>query len=1314
MNDSIKSYLYNYYDDAKKIKLQNDYKHVLRMRHEIGNFLSEYFKKNNHIKNIVKHNQIGGDVTEYLEKLNKISTLYKMYKDINPEELNIKMKTLDDELGLLLNEFKDFDISKIGDNATKLLNPDMIMTNIQTMRHSIKDFGNNIKITPERTSLYTPLPINDLPTGYHDTSYYLGILAKSTAMFSEYMKASGTDRTRYEGDLFILSKEIDKNIEILKSNIIKLDEISEKLNNEIIIFDKSLTIIKDDVKLNMMALMPIEDLIKKIDLLPNEETSSHRGFNNFKKIMREENSKYIAKRIKYRDLIDKYNSEVSKLSDKRDLPDPYFDGNYTVRINNNFFAKRSASDREIKFEIVRSMVKNNTTTDQQIVKEIYAPNFELVKKGIMAGGTIDDDVQLKLANFSTFVSKYQNSINVYNSAVHKYNQSVLHNFIHTIFLALVGTNQLFIDGSYVVYNYINKGILEFYKRIIINILAKIDNNARDDEIIYLHKYHYVTLMKLKHFIDEITQLMDPKTVIDIRRCNGEVSKRFFLLNYFKTILESYNEMFQNRITIYARINDIKHSYTTEEYNSKKMFISDYERKDLMNNLTTTNEPLLNAIKSKTTSFGFNDEKIDTSRMIVNNNACSGSKVENENIFDAYKFTEVFDTNNFPTNGDISKYMSLDSQLMKGKGVSIMTYGYSGTGKTFTLFGSRDENKEGILQSTLDNINGLEYVNFRLFEVHGRGLAYPHYWKNDDKTSRLKDIAHKIYHYELKLSHDKISKTEVVESYDGNNIKKYMENTHGKNSYTKIMGEFVSDIFRNFDSFINSIEDYRRRPDILRVRDTPNNIVSSRSVLIYDFQLKIENIKDEIPFIIVDLPGREEIIQTYVDPYINNSIIVNKIFKNDESELLKIRFMLSVMALNPLGLPVFDSHVVVDTINNHKNREEIITAELPFVFEFNKTQATEGRKDPEAVMRELDKKYIFETIEGKTYITKVRDHSMKGRNFMLEEEMIGLKGISLGRVFKRSSDRKIIVNSDIPFVKGSGKPGDVFNGFGYLLRNDNNKNKSQYYSLVSIHLMNRLIKMNRFDIIEEIYMKVCDKHLNKFIRTYVEGITTITGLKDLQEGLVKSNFKSELISKIDIDSVSKGKSELIKYMSYDYYLTPFEGIYINENIIGLIQYLASNLITNEAERNEYKIMSQPEGLKFAYQQKVVRTWLISNPEITSDKIKSFYNFSASEAVPRPLLLEDTKHDGTTDTYLSTESMKEEYKILRESYHSDRIFNNDIPIITDILDMYIKKIKDYKVFYLFGNYRDDMTRDLKCTHQNALLKNTKDFIKIITKN
>ena len=76
------------------------------------------------------------------------------------------------------------------------------------------------------------------------------------------------------------------------------------------------------------------------------------------------------------------------------------------------------------------------------------------------------------------------------------------------------------------------------------------------------------------------------------------------------------------------------------------------------------------------------------------------------------------------------------------------------------------------------------------------------------------------------------------------------------------------------------------------------------------------------------------------------------------------------------------------------------------------------------------------------------------------------------------------------------------------------------------------------------------------------------------------------------------------------------------------------------------------------------------------------------------------------------MKIEYDKIKDSYKSDAIFNFEHPLIESVLQSYIKRIDDYKIFYLFANYQDTLIKNMRCENQYNLLKNTESFINTLT--
>jgi hypothetical protein len=608
---------------------------------------------------------------------------------------------------------------------------------------------------------------------------------------------------------------------------------------------------------------------------------------------------------------------------------------------------------------------------------------------------------------------------------------------------------------------------------------------------------------------------------------------------------------------------------------------------------------------------------------------------------------------------------------------------------------------------LDNITGLKWVKFRLFELYGHGLAYPHYWE-DETTGlpRTNEIDHKIYSYNLEIGANDIKLSSVpTNEVNAKDIKDYIakhtdvfadSSTNVQNStYTLIPGNVISNIFSNFDTFMETVEDDRKKND--RIRDTPNNIVSSRSVLIYDFIINVGG--KNVPFLILDLPGREEIVETYINPFLENKYILELLKSQIQKEqyVQELKMMLMVMALNPIAVPVFAPDIVFDFINNCSERLEIFNTPIQMKFEFDPDP---DYKDRNQGVYEITNEYEIDNKTKKQYITNYIDKKTNiHRGFKYLEECINKMGTALSYFLDISNDGIVSIKS------GRG------HGFGYM---DPSVSELQYKALAGIHFINRLIMLGKFQILKELFETVVNKKLNDHLVNALEKKPS-KDITTLFENLQKSGFKGELLNKVENENKTKKKlQDLIKY---DYYLTPLEGIYINENIAGLIKFLASNenMIPDKKDRDKFverlkEKMLQPRGLNFQYQQKIARIWLTLKNSKNPKEIADRYLLDEKN-VPAMLI---SKITGTEIDY-DMEGMKNNYDKISKSYESKKIFNFEHPLITDILTPYLDEIKDYKVFYLFGNYEGtegDKLKNLKCEHQYSLLENTVDFINVIT--
>lgn len=828
---------------------------------------------------------------------------------------------------------------------------------------------------------------------------------------------------------------------------------------------------------------------------------------------------------------------------------------------------------------------------------------------------------------------------------------------YLIYLVYIGTAHERLNFI-VRHKYINRGILQYYKAIMADILIEFTSNKPRIDTLYFNRYHYFTLKLMFNFVDFMIRNMEPMDIIDIERCDARVRLLFNIFDHFKDLLDSYNEVLKDkRVKIYSRINDWGRT------------------------IQQTDEM-------------FSGNPYDLRYMIVKPQLCKYLPgISNE---DNLKFTEVFADQIFNDNTNISKYMLLDTQLAKQKGVMLTTYGYSGTGKTYTLFGQGAT--PGILQATLRSIRGLKGVNFRIYEIYGLGVQYPHYWQKSD-------ISMEIIPYNLKLSDNNMINLTRLDSRT--DISTYVS---GSEDYLTVSMDRVIPVFKNFSDIISELDVIRKREG--RIKMTPNNPESSRSIIVYEFQNLIGD--NFVPLVIIDLPGREEIVETYVDHYLSRSFIkeLEKMGKNYNTPFY--RALLSSLAINPLYLAILDPGVIFRTFNE---LEEPLRREL--TGPMNQTTQIQDNIVIDADMHD-DETGIRTDIEQATETLTYEDENLgylrTGRPIKLSYAYNFDKLWANTRKFNMEGDRLIIKGADGVDPKPTNKK--------QIPVEDNS---IQYQGVLAIHLLNRIILMNRFDVMKKIGENIISKYFRTDFHAIVNKLNTIEAKIDfLQEYLgdrdiekvidryikfageqrLKSARLPDIASKLrfmrenvkdkiaDLDAELKQIVEDIVY--YSYFLTPYEGIFINENIVGVIKVLAKDIMNKSDQYVMKNLLDiQDQSLDFKKQKMKIREYN--------------YKLYAKDR-------HNTDFEPFENIYRSTAILDEMYKNNKGIYTSKNIFLYDKPSIGDVLNRFVKErqyrgrkiipITDYKLFYLFNN-----TQEEKCGHQYSLLKNTEALIKAV---
>jgi hypothetical protein len=1270
----------NYLNELREHGIHDNLKHLKKIRKKTVSFLEKYTIE--HPKNMSIILNGGGLVKDSIDKLKQVQIIFQQLEGMNKDAtLETQSKKIIEKLDELIIKIKRLPV------PTNITNNPNSGNSLETLVAKITNTTSKFDVEP--TSLNIRVP--KIPVSEFQTKTIKRLFEDLQREISNYKGEDdySRDEAGVKQSVSVLRTLVQENEKKLVTTINSL-ETSIKEIEKTYGYDIS----DDDYKKISFTRATITSL--EFQDRENENAS----YGNLVKAIFLKYEKSSKKNKDYEELVKDYNKIVYMYGRRG-----FYEGINTSRIINNFIINDPSSLQ--KLDLVSSVIGDASSGFDD--RDIYNPNFD--DKGKFAGGSLND-VKSEIATLSESIQRYYEKYDVYFELVNKYNKYQIDNTIHTLFLTLIITNQLYPD-VYVIYLYIPKGGLTFYSRIIDDILSHFgrDHTGQNAKLFkYLEKYHSVTLIKLKNFLDGLIKKMGVNDIIDIRKCDGETANRFMILNYFKPILEAFRTRFQSQVSIYARINDIPKNILDEHC----MFTSSRDN--------------------------FKELKI-------NSRVCQALSSPGHDAvkYNSVNFAEVFDSKSFSENSTISNYMSINTQISEDKGVALLTYGYSGTGKTFTLFGN--ETKGGLLQSVLNEINNLESVRFRLFEIYGMGIPYSYYWTDDHGMPNLNSIEHKIIHHNLKLlgtdiGYDtSVNKTIILEGAD---IKKYVEcqGTCGSGlscvpcNFVDILGVNIDKVLKNFKSLMDTVDLERIQHE--RIRQTPNNNVSSRSILVYDFRVKVKGSKkDFTQFLIIDLPGREEILQTYVDRYFENVTVMNIFTKSlynskplsdhtKDPNVLRVKMLLSSMALNPIAVPIYANKfykIFNDNISK-KIRREV----LNFSYDLDT-----GQSNTSGTILNDKINYNTSGVTELSYFATLKD------------DEINL--VSRHRIYDSPS------------------PG--WYGFGY-----NKSDPYQYESLIGIYVMNHLLVKKKFDDIMKIFKVIVDENFNNYMKfddVEIDGLLDrfkhnnfkgemITQYENIFSKLLKkeglNDEETYAINMLQDDGKYKYKNEtmnelnkmlLNKVLHYDYLRTPWEGVYINENIVGLIKYMIDKLTrssgTGESIYDIQQIIQQIP-IDFKFKRNESRMLMITDNSLSKQEIATFFDPSQRRDAPiektleytntkKPVLKPGTiKRNGagaTGDPYkvvipepifniagdnatFIADRLIKEYDDLKGSYKPNRLFNFENPLIQTILQPYLNVVSEYKMFYLLGNYNDDR-KDMKCEHQYNLLEQSYDFISAI---
>lgn len=913
-----------------------------------------------------------------------------------------------------------------------------------------------------------------------------------------------------------------------------------------------------------------------------------------------------------------------------------------------------------------------------------------------------------------------------------------------------------IQNSRQFYKRMSFGLIEFYLDIMNSILQCLEtksyNNMAELEK-YLYEYHYIQIKRCyalfawiryeflpqlqeRENIDKNSGKFNPKRdvialrkKIEIRDTQNIINTIFNEFNGIKDLLDDYQTTVMPKVSLHLRIND-----WAADTNNADPALNDYDpaskqymdylpkqifRQDERNTRNLLiNFPVLNTIRDRNAEplqdlYSDIDEKMRESPPGIT-------------------FERIYSSHIFPDSDIISNYMSLAPNIKKSRGTVIMTYGYSGVGKSASLFGvSKDRPggpKAGILQTTMDQFAGDKYrIYFRVFEIYGLGTQFNFYWNpsaNDNTNDSLcyPDIYQILIHHNLEVAGSVLRSTGSIPITNKANVFSYIMNLQNpatdipafrpgsdyvfnKSSYVLIDDRHYRDFSRFVDTQIENrrenvgIEVNQIFSHILKqVKPTVNNPISSRSILVYDFQIEIKE-KDEksgidntiyVPFLIYDLPGKEDLFRTYVEP--SPSSIENNLRGSliDEREKIKkinasfddvladipiqrqqiyhVKERKSSYVLNPFMIPVFD---------------ENINTVVPFVI------ALDEKMDIGLHNILLDDILSF-SIKNWQYVD---DNIVTGRPIQVLD-------------FYTTAPESFAEMFDPQNISWDTVRLGYEAGFFECLKTGDLR---EFFREIMLVVIKTLIKFKLFDVIVEMIYACAEA------------------------GIPNNNWTREKI--------------------YSF----FEAYYINENVIGLLQYLIKDILgvnTPVFQRQDQKTASEVvnQNIKFSSMYRFIKyfndtepnSYFIQNvPDLKIDP-----ELLTSDNPRERQRIEKFIHDfkiNSDGSFIYTDRLyREGYEALRftiektnrGSYNNNKIFRDGLgnacvapgkpdnliqnpalsinappepevnrPLLQDFLEPYKQKISLYYVFYVVTNTR----KLLKAEEQVKLLNNSMPFIK-----
>ena len=658
--------------------------------------------------------------------------------------------------------------------------------------------------------------------------------------------------------------------------------------------------------------------------------------------------------------------------------------------------------------------------------------------------------------------------------------------------------------------------------------------------------------------------------------------------------------------------------------------------------------------------------------------------------------------------ELANQMLLVTKLKLGTGVKIVMQGYSGSGKSFSLFGG--DGKSGIVQAVIDEMQS-PVVYMRVYEMYGYALPYKFYFEQDPL---FYIFAHE---FDENLDHQNpytIFKKEDREKY----INGFSEMNSDKPSESINLSqqpnipnykEVRKENLMNLSGLLSQIDALRKdgyeNGKYKTIKETKNNKESSRSILVIEFKIQV---KDKfVPMVLVDMPGREDIKKSY-DHEIQPT---SALYAGNQDRLSDLK---NLILWNPIFLVYIESvriklFEIVSNLNL-ENFKKLVDIYITTIDDLKQT--------------------IIDSIDSTQDVSDT---------FLF---YIGINNqLSNQKLYFNTAGAEIDCNNQIYTVSGKIEGRLLINDIrNKLMDNNLNKFTTNTYNEMQNSIRNITYNLDNFEQFRFTSSKNYDDYnvYPNLLRAISISVTILLFVSILKIFDFKDQFDivfqliEASLNSLDL-SINSYAAETVK----DAIMKSYEGIFINENINGIM----FNLLKEHPKFDK----NTTQGLKDLYNEN-----LAEDNDCAPDP-KALYK-------QHKMLKINTDPDGTLGKFINTIFQERENSYGASPDDVDQLFTelvdklnnpnnqnvinycaNEIfylkkppnptsgsplpatlanrkPMIEDILSVYLNKSSNNKIAHcvdftfliVVANYLGH----IKCNEQIKLLTDMKPFIETVT--